>query len=150
MVNPETYVGSDAKIYIATNDYSTYSLADFEVVLDKPVVSQELTCQDGDAYTTGALACTGTFTVSEFANTNCGTLLDAVVNKNYVEISGNAGGKSLHFWVKSGMILSFNVTLGDAGTITNGSIDWQAKDPYKISSVSSDAAGSGAYITDWG
>jgi hypothetical protein len=72
-----------------------------------------------------------------------------MLNGTTVQISGNAGTNSLHFFIKSAQVTSFSFDLGDADTITEGSMDWVALHPYKISTVTH-LDGGGTYISDWG
>lgn len=142
-----TYRGSDARIYISGSSWSTYGLSDFSITIDRGTVEQELVCEKGNYFTAGSLSIDGSFTACKLSNSEGGPIIAAMINGTTVAISGNAGTNSIHFYFKSAMITGFDLSIGDADTMTEGSIDWTLKYPQNVTTVT-DLAGGGTYIHD--
>ena len=142
-----TYTGADATIYISGSSWESYGLSDFSLTISRDTVEQDLVCEKGNYFTAGKIAIDGSFTACKLADNEAGGVIAAMINGTTVAISGNAGTSSIHFYFKSAMITGFDLSLGDAATITEGSIDWTLKYPQNVTTVT-DLAGGGTYIHD--
>jgi hypothetical protein len=65
-------------------------------------------------------------------NTAAGDILAHVISGSTCWISGSAGPDSLSFFFASCMITGFDLSIGDADTITEGSMDFTVQDPQNI------------------
>ena len=129
---PTTYTGEDAYVYISGLSHTTYGLGDFSLTLDRGTVEQELVGEAGNKFQQGALSVEGSFTNAEFDSDAVDAILGALVNGTKVKISGSCGMKSLHWILTSCQITSFDLSIGDASTVTEGSVDFTLLDPYNI------------------
>jgi hypothetical protein len=145
-VTPKTYTGEDAKIWIGTNTHTTVGMGDFTLTLDRGIVEQELLGEVGNYFTQGALSIDGSFTHAQWAEALLDTTIGSLVNGTMVSISGSTGPHSLRFYFKSCQITNFDLTLGDASTVTEGSVDFTVLDPYNITKTAIGV--SGMRITD--
>jgi len=127
-----TYTGDDAAIKIATRTHATLGLSDFSLTLDRGVVEQELVGETGNFFTAGALSLEGSLTMCKLEDNAGGDLLSAVISGTKVVVSGSCGTNSVHFYFKSCAITGFDISLGDADTITEGSVDFTVMDPQNI------------------
>jgi len=143
-----TYTGKSAAIWLSGQADSAYALSDFTINFSKGVAEQELIGETGNYFLAGAMSCEGSFTGCKLTDAGLGVLVGSLINGAAIEISGNTGTNSLHFYIKSAQVTSFDFSIGDADTITEGSFDWVALYPYKISSVTTLDSG-GEYISDW-
>jgi len=144
--NPETYTGENAKITIASKTHSTLGLSDFTLTLSRDTIETELVGEAGNDYRAGSLSVEGSLTATKLDNSAAGVLLEALINGTTVTISGSAGDKSLHFYFKSGLITGFEITLGDADTVSEGSVDFVVLDPQNVTKTN--LAGGGVKISD--
>jgi len=131
-ITPQTYTGEDATITISGQATTVVGIGDFSLTLDRGTVEQELVGSAGNYFTQGALSVEGSFTNCKWAGDVIDATLGALINKGIIAVSGNSGIASLHFYLKSCQITNFDLTLGDASTITEGSIDFTMLDPYNI------------------
>lgn len=153
---PVTYTGSDAVLLIgnasASGTHSDFAIADCSITLDRGTVEQELVGQTGNYFTQGALTVEGSFTHSKFSSDVVNILIGAVVpsaagvNPIDIYVSGEAGANSLHFYFHSCQITGFDLSFGDASTVTEGSVDFTVINPQDISLT--EISGGGTYITD--
>jgi len=143
---PTTYTGEDAKIWLVASTHSTIGLGDFSITIDRGVVEQELVGEAGNKFQQGAVSIEGSFTNAEWDGTVMDNTVGALINGTLVKISGSAGPNSLHFTFASCQITGFDLTLGDASTVTEGSVDFTVLDPYNIKKTS--WYGSGMKISD--
>lgn len=130
---PTTYTGEDAEIWISGQTHTTVGIGDFSVSLDRGIVEQELVGEAGNYFTQGAITIDGSFTNARWAEDVMDATVGALVNGETITISGNCGSNSLHFYFPLCQVTSFDLTLGDASTITEGSVDFTILDPYNIS-----------------
>jgi hypothetical protein len=98
--------------------------------------------QPGNYFDQGALSVDGSLTQCRFGASGNSDLLQSIIdgtgNYEYVTISGqisdDAGGVTyLKWYLVSCQITGFDVTMGDADTITEASIDFTCLDPYNMS-----------------
>ena len=137
MASPVTYRGEDAAIQVGGKNWSGRShsvlgLSDFSLTLDRGTVEQELVGEAGNYFAGGSLSCEGSLTACKLDNSATGDILSHVISGTRAWISGSCGAKSLKFFIASAMITGFDLTMGDADTITEGSLDFSAEIPYRI------------------
>ena len=119
--------------------YTTYAISDFSITLDRGTVEQELIGQIGNYSIFGSLSIEGSYTCCKFGASGSDTALDNLFNKDstndYIAISGNTGNSAagISWYFQSCQITGYDVSLGDADTITEASIDWVLMHPNQIS-----------------
>jgi len=145
---PITYTGKDAKFMVSGIATSALGISDVTITISRGVAEQELVGETGNYFLAGAISVEGSFTGCNLTVGGLCDVLGAMINSQPVQISGNCGAKSLHFYFKSAMITSFDFSIGTADEITEGSMDFTLLYPYKVSSVT-DLAGGGTYISDF-
>jgi len=145
---PTTYTGENALFLINSKSHSDLGLSDFSLTISRDTNELSLTGEKGNYYAAGSISVEGSFTSAKLANTEAGSILEAMINGTTVSISGAVGDKSLHFYFKSAMITGFDLSMGDRDTFTQGSIDFTLKYPYLVNDVE-DLAGGGTRITDF-
>lgn len=135
--------GKDAYIFLResnTGDLKdvpeTWAISDFSLTLDKGTVEQELVGKTGNYFMGGALSVDGSFTQCRFAASGNYELLKSIVESTYIEISGgvdSGAGNTLRWHLHSAQVTGYDVSFGDANTITEASIDFtimNVKDLY--------------------
>jgi len=142
----KTYTGKDAAIKVATRTHSTLGLSDFSLTMDRGTVEQELVGETGNYFVAGALSLEGSLTMCKLEDNAGGDLLSAIISGTKVVVSGSCGTNSLHFYFKSAAITGFDIALGDADTITEGSVDFVVMDPSAITLTH--LAASGTVVQD--
>jgi len=145
-VTPKTYTGENAKIWISGQSHTTCGLGNFTLSITRGTVEQELLGEAGNSFSQGSMSIEGSFTNAEWADEVAETTVGALINGTKVKISGCAGPHSLRFVFKSCQITGFDLALGDASTVTEGSVDFTVLDPYNI--TKRPVAGSGVRISD--
>jgi len=131
--------GSDAFFYIKTTGetggtHTTYGLSDFSLTISRDTVEQELLGSPGNYYAYGNLSIDGSFTMCKFAASNQADALYSIVNASLCQISGGVanGAADLRWNFASCQITGYDVSWGDASTITEASIDFTVLDPYNV------------------
>ncbi len=137
---PTVYKGDDATILITaggTNNlnHTTLAISDFSLTLDKGTVEQELVGSAGNYWIAGSLSVDGSLTSCQVHQTAVGYIVSDMINAATVQVSGNCGAESLNFYFKSAQITGFDFSIGDADTITQGTIDFSLLKPYLVSSI---------------
>ena len=127
-----TVTGKDAIIAINAKADSTWGLSDFSVTFDKGTVEQELVGELGNYFTYGSLSVNGSYTCCKFAASgNADSLKNLLGDTTYISISGTTGS-NLSWYFTSCQITGYDVTMGDADTITEASIDWIVMHPNQV------------------
>ena len=137
---PTIYTGEDATVTITNNAgtplaHTTLAISDFSLTLSKGTAEQELVGETGNYSIAGSLSAEGSLTACKLHNTAVGYLVSDMVNGLSIQVSGNCGSNSLHFFIRSCQITGFDFTLGDGDTITEGTVDFSVLKPYLVSSV---------------
>lgn len=128
----KTYTGQDAAIWISGQTHTTLAISDFSITFDAGVVEQELVGEIGNYRVAGAVGCELSLTHCKLDANVAPHLLTAVIRGNDVKISGNSGPNSLHFYLVSCAVGGFDISMGDADTITEGSVDFTVRTPYQL------------------
>ena len=137
---PEIYNGSNAEIQIglhgqAGKSHSALAISDFSISLKRGTVDQNLVGETGNLTLQGALSADGSLTSCKLAKDAIGILLESIISgtaAKRVWISGSTGTKGLHFFFASTQITAFNIAIGDASTISEGSINFTVLNPHQI------------------
>jgi len=134
---PKTYTGQDAAIKIGsgstTLSHTVLAISDFSLTFDRSTVEQELVGEAGNYFTQGAMSIDGSLTSCKLGSGATGLMLGSIVNSYNVWVSGAVASTSgLKFFFKSCQITGFDISIGDASTITEGSIDFTVLDPYNV------------------
>ena len=156
-----TVTGEQADVFMAchsgagsvqswtSKDHSTFSVSDFSLTFDRGTVEQELVGQIGNFFTKGSLSIEGSLSQCKFGTSGNCDLLENMVNGTgayeYVSISGciddDDKSNTIRWYLVSCQVTGYDVTMGDADTITEASIDFVVLDPYNVTCTS-------GYITD--
>lgn len=129
--------GRDATILVGTKDTTLYAISDFSLNFDRGVVEQELVGQEGNYFTQGALSIDGSLTNCRFAASGNSDFLDSIVEGTVIKISGSIDAdNSLAFAFASCQVSGFDVSIGDASTITEASIDFTVMNPKDVTYAS--------------
>ena len=145
-----TVTGKDARVYLyanggtgalATKGVDTWGVSDFSLTFDRGTVEQELVGQTGNYFDQGALSIEGSLTNCKFAASgNADLLINLIDPSTYpnLRVSGQIGASpALSWYFMSCQVTSYEVTAGDADTISEMSIDFQILDPHKVAYTSS-------------
>lgn len=141
--------GEDAKFYlglygagaaITTADHMAstvmsnviYGVSDFSLTFDRDTVEQELIGQKGNYFAYGALSIDGSFTACKFASSGNANALISLVESRQVLVSGATETNELSWTFRSGQVTSYEVSFGDATTITEASIDFTVLNPSAV------------------
>ena len=128
-----TVTGKSAKVRINGKAQSTWGISDFSLTFDKGTVEQELVGETGNYFDFGSLAVNGSYTCCKFAASGNADALINILDSadSYIEISGTTGS-NLSWYFKSCQITGYDVSVGDADTITEASIDWVQMSPDAV------------------
>ena len=131
--------GEDATILIG-GSYTTaitYGLSDISFTIDRGTVEQELVGTAGNYFTQGALSIEGSLTNCRFAASGNSPFLDSIVDGTVFILSGQIDGSdSLNFCFVSCQVTGYDISIGDASTISEASIDWTLLDPKNVTYAS--------------
>lgn len=134
--------------------HTLMGVSDFSITFDKGTVEQELVGEVGNYKAAGSLSVEGSLTACKLDATAAGALVIAAISGQYIRISGAVAGKqssapSLSFYFVSCLASSFDLSMGDADTISEGSIDFTVMDPNLVT-IRNDGTGglNGIYISD--
>lgn len=158
MTTPTIYTGEDATIWIRNNtgttaggwlSHPTLAISDFSITIARGTAEQELVGSKGNYRLAGARSVEGSLTSCKLTTAGVGSIISGMINGTGVQISGNAGANSLHFYFKSAMITGFDFSIGTSDDITQGSLDYTLLYPYMVSGVQTQGGYGGVLISDW-
>ena len=133
---PVTYRGENAAVQLkgktTGRTHSALGMSDFSLTLDRGTVEQELVGEAGNYFLAGSLSIEGSLTACKLDPTAVTDILVNCITGSVCWISGSVGTNSLHFFFESGMITGFDLSIGDADTISEGSVDFVVMDPQNI------------------
>jgi hypothetical protein len=134
--------------------HTAMGVSDFSITLDKGTVEQELVGEVGNYTAAGSLSVEGSLTACKLDSTAAGLIVIAAVSGQLIRVSGSVAGKtsqapSLSFYFVSCLASSFDISMGDADTISEGSIDFTVMDANLVT-IKDDGTGGlkGIYISD--
>jgi hypothetical protein len=132
-----TVTGRYADIQISGINADVFGLSDFSLTFDRGTIEQELVGRIGNYFEQGAMSIEGSLTNCRFGASGQSPLVDSLIDEGYfLSISGcvNSGNKggddNLGFYFKSCQVTGYDVSIGDASTISEASIDFTVLDPY--------------------
>ena len=128
-----TVRGNAATIRLANKDHSVWGISDFSISFDRGTVEQELVGEEGNPFMEGALSIDGSFTACKFGASGNSDIIDSIVNGDIISVSGAVSGSThLRWYFASCQITGYDITIGDASTVTEASIDFAVLDPYNV------------------
>jgi len=147
-----TVTGQDANVWIAAHaagtavtdytdkDHATFGISDFSLTIDRGSIEEDLIGMPGNYFDQGKLSLNGSLTECKFGASGNADLLNSIIDGTgdyqYVTISGqisDAAGKTyLKWYLVSCQITKYDVTIGDADTVTEASIDFIVLDPQNV------------------
>lgn len=111
---------------------SLWGISDFSINVQRGTVEQELVGEIGNYFTHGSLSVEGSYTCCKFAASGLYDSLENILgDADYITISGSTGS-NLSWYFASCQITGYDVSIGDADTITEASIDWVAMYPHQV------------------
>lgn len=128
--------GRKAVLEFNTNDGTLHAISDFSLTFDRGTVEQELVGQEGNYFTRGAMSIEGSLTCCRFGSSGSDVFLDSIVDGSVIPISGITNSDSapgIGWFFHSAQVTGYDVSIGDASTITEASIDFTILDPYNYS-----------------
>jgi len=111
--------------------HSLWGMSDFSLSFDRGTVEQELIGETGNFFAYGALSCEGSYTNCKFAASGNFDALSSIIDSCYMKVSGTTGS-NLSWYFVSAQVTGYDVTMGDADTITEASVDFVIMDPFNI------------------
>jgi len=124
------------------HDHTAFGVGDFSLTLDKGTVEQELIGQVGNYYDQGSLSMDGSLTSIQFATSGVSDMLLNLVDAGatgywkYLAISGCVSDATdatyLSWFLVSCQVTGYDISMGDADTITEASIDFTVMDPFNV------------------
>ena len=148
-----TVTGEDANVWIAAHsagsavtsytnkDHATFAISDFSLTLDRGTVEQDLKGQAGNYFDQGKLSIEGSLTQCRFGASGNADLLASIVDGTgsykYITISGQVADDDgttvyIKWYLVSCQVTGYDITMGDADTVTEASVDFTVMDPFVI------------------
>jgi len=128
-----TVRGNAARIRIGNKLHSVFGISDFSLSFSRDTIEQDLVGEEGNLFLPGALSIDGSFTACKFGASGNSDALDSILNGTYVTISGAVSGSThLRWYFTSAQITGYDISMGDASTITEASIDFTVLDPFNV------------------
>ena len=125
-----------------TTTHSAWAIGDFSLTLSRDTVEQELIGQRGNFFIPGTLSLEGSLTSAKFGFGSTDhlslNLFDTDTGTNqYLTISGCISTdtdvtKYIAWYLQSCQVTGYDVSMGDADTITEASIDFTVMLPQRI------------------
>ena len=124
--------------------HTDFGVGDFSLTLDRGTVEQDLVGEVGNYFDQGSLSADGSLTAVKFGTSGVADFLLNLVDAGdagkykYLAISGQVspageGITYLSWFLVSCQVTGYDISMGDADTITEASIDFTVMDPFKIS-----------------
>ena len=151
---PTYYTGEDATIEVIDNGgtsltHSTLAISDFSITISRGTSEQPLVGEKGDYSLAGARSTELSLTSCKLTTGALGDIIEDMIDGNSVQVSGNCGANSLHFYFRSCQVTNFDFSVGNADEITEGTLDFTLLYPYMVSGVQTKTGTSELYISDW-
>jgi len=128
-----TVTGEKARIKIGGKANSVFAISDFSITFDRGTVEQELVGETGNYFLQGALTIDGSLTCCRFGASGNSDMIDSLINSSIITISGctnSDASDKIGWYFPSCQITGYDISIGDASTITEASIDFTVLDPY--------------------
>jgi len=156
-----TVTGKDANLFLAahsggaspegvsakmsTRTHTIYGVGDFSLTLDRGTVEASLIGQVGNYFDQGSLSMDGSLTAIKFATSGLADPLLNMIDDNagaqsdkwkYFAISGCVSDATdatyISWYLISCQVTGYDISMGDADTITEASIDFTVLDPFRV------------------
>lgn len=149
-----TVTGKNAKVWIAAHagaaaptwtskSHSTFGIGDFSLTLSRDTVEQNLIGQKGNYFDQGSLSIDGSLTSCKFATAGLNDILDNMIDNDagtyqYLAISGTISTEDagvvnyISWYLMSCQATGYDVSIGNADTVTEASIDFTHLLPQNI------------------
>ena len=133
--------GKDAKIFLSTDSgtlgtkgVTLWGVSDFTLTFSRDITEQELVGQTGNLKKPGKISINGSLTNCKFAASGNSDALDNILDPDtLLLVSGSVASNNLSWYFVSCQVTGYEVSFGDASTITEASIDFTVLDPYNVS-----------------
>lgn len=132
----DIYTGEHAKVWLSTKEGTALGIADFSITVSRDIVEQPLMSQKGPWRSAGPITIEGSFTQAKFLHS---PVLDSLQAGTYVSISGQTADNTangLSWYFENCIITRFDVSMGDASTVTTATVDYVVIDAYNIGTAS--------------
>jgi hypothetical protein len=122
--------GRCAEVKIGGKAQSVFGISEFSIELSRDINEQELLGAEGNEFYEGPLSIEGSYRCCKFAASGNSEALDSIISGTIVAISGQVSGSSYVSWYfPSCQVTSYDVTGGDASTISEANIDFIVLNP---------------------
>lgn len=137
----DSHAGGSAPVF-TDKDQSTWGIGDFSLTLDRGTVEQDLIGQRGNYFDQGSLSAEGSLTAAKFATSGLADILDNLLDDDsgtykYLAISGTISTDTdatyLSWFLVSCQVTGYDISIGDADTVTEASIDFTHMLPQSLS-----------------
>ncbi len=130
-----TITGNKAVLSFDTNLGTLHAISDFSLTFDRGTVEQELLGETGNFFTQGALSIDGSLTMCRFGASGSAAFLDGMIDGDTIAISGHTNKDSvpgLGWYFTTVQVTGYDISIGDASTISEASIDFSIMNPYDV------------------
>ena len=126
--------GRNANIAIGGTQDTTFGMSGFTLGVGRGVIEQPTLGEKGNYKTQGALTIDGSYTMCKFGGSGNAPALTSLVSGTNVIVSGSVNGSTyLRWYFNSCQVTGFEVTAGDASTISEANVSWQVLNPKDVS-----------------
>lgn len=121
--------------------HSTWGVGDFTLTLDRATVEQNLMGERGNYFDQGVISVDGSLTAARFAASGVSDILDNLLDDDsnthqYLAISGTISTDTdatyLSWYLASCQVTGYDISIGDADTISEASIDFVLLNPQDL------------------
>lgn len=132
----------DTSLIGTAGTHTLFGMGEFSLTFDRGTIEQDLIGQAGNYFDQGTLSIDGSMMLSRFGASANAPILENVIEtsdtfKNkYLTISGGISTETdatyLKWFLVSCQVTGYDISMGDADTITEASIDFVLLDPQNI------------------
>jgi len=133
-----------SSIMALIHGHETFAIGDFTLTLDRGTIEQPLVGMPGNYFDQGSLSAEGSLTAAKFATSGISDMLYNLLHTHptwnkyeYLAVSGNISTLTdvtyLKWFFASCQVTGYDITLGDANTVTEASVDFTIMNPQDIS-----------------
>ena len=121
--------------------HSNWGIGDFSLTFDRSTVEQNLMGERGNYFDQGVISVDGSLTAARFATSGLADILDNMIDTDsnihqYLAISGTISTDTdatyLSWYLASCQVTGYDISVGDADTITEASIDFVLLNPQDL------------------
>jgi len=115
---------------------SVWGISDFSLTINRDTVEQELVGSTGNYKAMGALSVEGSYTNCKFGADDRSDDIQSIIASKLLAVSGSVQGggatTGISWYLKSCQVTGYDVSVGDASTITEVSVDFVNLIPYNV------------------